>query len=59
MVKGRIGELVREIMEQAKEENRDDIVMIFPFNEKTLTWKTDATGKTKPLFNITSNIHRI
>ena len=33
-VKGRMGELVKEIMKQAKEENSDDIVMIVPLNEK-------------------------
>ena len=33
--------------------------MTVPFDEKTLTWKTDATGTAKPLFNIASNVHRI
>ena len=59
VVKGQTGKLIREIMKQAEEKNNDDIVMIVPFDEKTLTWKTDSTGQAKPLFNITSNIHRI
>ena len=59
MVKGQTGELVKETMRQAKEKNSNDIVMTVPFDEKTLTWKTDSTGQAKPLFNITSNVHQI
>ena len=33
--------------------------MTVPFDEKTLTWKTDSNGQAKPLFNIASNVHRI
>ena len=33
--------------------------MIVPFDEKTLTWKTDVNGQAKPLLNIASNVHRI
>ena len=40
-------------------EHCNDIVMTVPFDEKTLTWKTNSTGQTKSLFNITSNKHRI
>ena len=59
IVKGQTGKLVQQIIKQAEEKNKDDIVMTVPFDEKTLTWKTDATGKAKPLFNIASNVHRI
>ena len=59
VVKGRTGELVQQIMKQAEEKNSDDIVMTVLFDEKTLTWKTDANGQAKPLFNISSNVHQI
>lgn len=59
IVKGETGKLVQRIIKQAEEKNKDDIVMTVPFDEKTLTWKTDATGTAKPLFNIASNVHRI
>ena len=36
VVKGRTGELVKEIMKQAEEKNSDDIFMTVPFNKKTL-----------------------
>ena len=54
VIKGRKGELVKEMMKQTKEENSSDIVMTVPFDEKTLTWKTNSTGQAKPLFNIAS-----
>ena len=33
--------------------------MAVPFDEKTLTWKTDSNGQEKSLFNIASNVHWI
>ena len=45
VVKGRTGELVKEIMKQVEEKNSDDIVMTAPFDEKTLTWRTNSTGQ--------------
>ena len=39
VVQGQTGELVKKIMKQAEEKNSDDIVMIVPFDNKTLTWK--------------------
>ena len=59
VVKGQIGELVKEIMRQAEEKNSDDIVMTVLFDKKALTWKTNLTGQAKPLFNIASNVHQI
>ena len=59
ILKGKTGEVVKAIMKQAEKTNSDDIVMTVPFDEKTLTWKTDGTGKAKPLFNIASNVHKI
>ena len=59
IVKGKTGELVKAIMKQAKAKYSKDIVMTLPFDEKTLTWRTDANGQAKPLFNIKSNVHRI
>ena len=44
VVKGRTGRLVQQIIKQAEEKNKDDIIMTVPFDEKTLTWKTDANG---------------
>ena len=46
-------------MKQAEAKNSNDIVMTVPFDEKTLTWRTDSNGQAKPLFNIASNVHRI
>ena len=57
VVKKRKGELVKDTMTQAKEENSNDIIMTVPFDEKILTWKTNSTGQAKPLFNIASNVH--
>ena len=37
VVKGRTGELVQQIIKQAEEKNSGNIVMIVPFDEKTLT----------------------
>ena len=37
IVKVRTGELVKKITKQAEEKNSDDIVMIVPFDKKTLT----------------------
>ena len=34
----------RKIMKNAKKEDSNDIVMTVPFDEKTLTWKTDSNG---------------
>ena len=59
VIKERTGELVKEIMKQAKEENSNDIVTTVPFDIKRLTWKTNSTGQAKSLFNITSNVHQI
>ena len=59
MVKERTGKLVKEITKQGEERNNDDIVMTVPFDKKTLTWKNDSTRQAKPLFNISSNVHRI
>ena len=44
-------------MKQSKKEDSDDIIMTVPFDEKTLTWKTNLYGQEKPSFNITSNDH--
>ena len=33
--------------------------MTVPFEEKTLTRKTDSTGQVNPLFDIASNFHQI
>ena len=59
VVKRRTGELIKKITKQVEEKNSDDIVMTFPFDEKTLKWKTDSNGQAKPLFNIASNVHQI
>ena len=59
IVKGQTGTLVQHKIKQAEEKNKEDIVMTVSFDEKKLTWKTDAMGKAKPLFNIASNVHRI
>ena len=59
VVQGRTGKSVQQIIKQADEKNKHDIVMTVPYDEKTLTWKTDANGQAKPLFNIASNVHRI
>ena len=56
IVKGRTGELVKEIMKQA-EDNSDDIVITVSFDEETLIWRTNSNRQAKPLFNITSNVH--
>ena len=42
VVKGRTGESVQQIMKQVEEKNNNGIVITVSFNEKTLTWKTDA-----------------
>ena len=42
IVKGKTGELVKAIMKQAEAKNSKDIVMTVPFDEKTLTWRTDT-----------------
>ena len=59
IVKGRTGELVKEVMKQDKQENIEDIVMTVPFDMKKLTRKTVSTGQENPLFNITSNVNQI
>ena len=59
IIKEQTGELIQQIMKKAEQEDSDDIVMKVPFDEQTLTWKTDLKGQAKPLFNIASNIHII
>ena len=59
VVKGHTREQVQQIMKKVEEKNSDDIVMTVPFDEKTLTWKTDANGQAKLLFNVARNVHRI
>ena len=50
---------MKEIREKVKQEDSDDIVMTFPFDEQTLTWKTDSNRQVKPSFRIANNVHRI
>ena len=45
--------------EKAKQEDSDDIVTIVPFDEQTITWKTDLNGQIKPSFNIANNVDQI
>ena len=46
-------------MKKAEQEDSDGIVMTVPFDEQTLTWKTDSNGQATPSFNITNNVHQI
>ena len=59
IVKCRTGKSVQQIIKQAEEKNKHDIVMIVPFDEKKITWKTDVNGQAKQFFHIASNVHRI
>ena len=36
---------MKQIMETIRQEDSDDAVMTLPFDEKTLTWKTDSNGQ--------------
>ena len=36
---------IKQIVTKAEREDSTDIVMTVPFDEKTLTWKTDSNGQ--------------
>ena len=57
--KGRMGEVVQEIMKQAKEKNNKDTNMTVLFDKKRIKRKTDSTGQAKSLSNIASNVNQI
>ena len=44
VVKGKTGEIIKRIITKAEAEDSTDIVMTVPFDERTLTWKTDSDG---------------
>ena len=59
ILKGRTGGRIKKIISEAEQDENDDIVMTVPFDQQTLTWKTDGYGNAKPLFNIANNVHQI
>ena len=56
---GETKEAVRQVIEEAKRNNSEDILMTVPFDENTLTWRTNFAINTTAPRLISLNIHRI